>query len=397
MSGTRERVIVMFNSYLIELAKKLSNGSFSDNDLLVRSCYEFYYNIILSEIESWESQYATDEGFITIFADDFPPGFLRRDLVQAKSILFDLLDIAKSRVIRGQLSPVMTYVLYNLVRDYFDVKADMESDTIPDNVLKYLDEKQIEDEDKEDIIGWFSDFNSWEIDFEDTYNGDYVSAEFAENIASIYLYNEFADAILNQLGVTIDEFFDLLPNDLRLLCVEKFANRKNKLNDNESIVTKNETDRPTVFISYSWDNEQHKIWVSALADRLASEGIITILDQNDLRLGDPMPHFMEQSIDRSNFVLIICTPIYKKKADSRKGGVGYEDTIITGDLLQSQNHRKYIPVLAAGCWKQSVPLWASGKLGVDLSTQPFDESEFEKLVKTIKNVKASKKSVKPVI
>ena len=51
-----------------------------------------------------------------------------------------------------------------------------------------------------------------------------------------------------------------------------------------------------VFISYAWENEEHREWVKALADRLLSDGIDAVLDQYDLELGDRLPQFMEQSV-----------------------------------------------------------------------------------------------------
>lgn len=140
---------------------------------------------------------------------------------------------------------------------------------------------------------------------------------------------------------------------------------------------------PTVFISYSWDSEEHKQWVKTLSDRLIENGIVTLLDQNNLVLGDPLTQFMEQSITNSDYVLIICTPTYKQKADMRKGGVGYEESIITADVYMNQNHRKYIPVLASGSWETSIPTWAVGKLGVDLMKESFSGAEFNKLIATI--------------
>lgn len=41
---------------------------------------------------------------------------------------------------------------------------------------------------------------------------------------------------------------------------------------------------------------------------------------------------MEQSISNVDYVLIICTPAYKRKSDMRKGSVGYEEHIIPGEL-----------------------------------------------------------------
>jgi len=89
---------------------------------------------------------------------------------------------------------------------------------------------------------------------------------------------------------------------------------------------------PKVFISYSWEDEAHKEWVRSLADSLLANGIDAILDQYDLSLGDRLPQFMEQSIANSDYVLIICTPTYKKKSDTRNGGVGYEGHIISGEF-----------------------------------------------------------------
>ncbi len=58
--------------------------------------------------------------------------------------------------------------------------------------------------------------------------------------------------------------------------------------------------------------------------------------------------FMEQSVAASNFVLIVCTPEYARKANCRQGCVGYEATIITAELAQSIQQNKFIPVLRHG-------------------------------------------------
>lgn len=146
---------------------------------------------------------------------------------------------------------------------------------------------------------------------------------------------------------------------------------------------KNIDKAPTVFISYSWDSEEHKVWVKNLSEKLSLHGIKTILDQNDLEFGDQMTKFMEQSIKESDFVLIICTSNYKKKADQRIGGVGYEETIITADVCRNRNDRKYITVLAPNNRDLSVPIWAESKYSVDLSTKTKFEENFDALVKTI--------------
>lgn len=122
-----------------------------------------------------------------------------------------------------------------------------------------------------------------------------------------------------------------------------------------------------VFISYAWESEEHREWVKALADRLLSDGIDAVLDQYDLELGDRLPQFMEKSVRSSDYVLIVCTPTYKQKADERIGGVGYEGHIISGELFSQRNERKFIPVLKEDSVEDSIPAFLAGKLAIDLS------------------------------
>ena len=126
-------------------------------------------------------------------------------------------------------------------------------------------------------------------------------------------------------------------------------------------------EHPKVFISYSWEDELHKVWVKNLADKLLADGIDATVDQYDLSLGDRLPLFMEQSISDADYVLIICTPTYKEKSDARKGGVGYEGHIISAELLSGSNEKKFIPVIRKGTVTQSLPKCFLGKLGIDLT------------------------------
>ena len=145
---------------------------------------------------------------------------------------------------------------------------------------------------------------------------------------------------------------------------------------------------PKVFVSYSWEDESHKQWVKSLTDRLIENGIDATLDQYDLTLGDRLPVFMEQSIATADYVLIICTPTYKEKADNRKGGVGYEGHIISAELFAKGNERKFIPVIRKGSINTSLPIYLSGKLGIDLTESSDDENNFKDLVTTLWGAKS---------
>ena len=150
---------------------------------------------------------------------------------------------------------------------------------------------------------------------------------------------------------------------------------------NDFIEEKNKNPKK-IFVSYSWDSDDHKNRVANFVCKLRSKDINVIFDK-DMMPGDRMTHFMEKAVTESDIVLFICTPEYKQRADVRRGGVGYESAIITGELYETQNERKFIPVLFSGSWEESMPNWAKGKLGIDLRID--DTKQYENLLHTIRS------------
>lgn len=138
--------------------------------------------------------------------------------------------------------------------------------------------------------------------------------------------------------------------------------------------------RRIVYLSYSWDNAVHMDWVSRLAFRLEANGLKVLVDQWNTKLGNSLTHFMETAVSSSDFVLLICTPNYKKRADARKGGVGYEQDLMTAERLVAGNHNKFIPVLREGDWRSALPGWIAGHLGMDLRGDMFAEDNFQQLI-----------------
>lgn len=92
---------------------------------------------------------------------------------------------------------------------------------------------------------------------------------------------------------------------------------------------------------------------------------------------------MERSIRNCDFVIVVCTPTYAEKANSREGGVGYESMVITGALASQIESRKYIPVLRGGDWNSSLPSYLKSKHGVDLRGDPYADTEYEKLLRAL--------------
>ena len=151
-------------------------------------------------------------------------------------------------------------------------------------------------------------------------------------------------------------------------------------------IKKQPSGNPVVFISYSWDSEEHKEWVLNLADRLCSDGIDVILDRYYLKPGKNLPHFVEDSISKSGRIIIVFTPNYKLKADKRAGGVGYEYSIMNADLYNNQtSNEKVIPVLRTGSKEDSIPAFMQQFIHIDIRNNDKFENSYVDLLREIYN------------
>jgi hypothetical protein len=149
---------------------------------------------------------------------------------------------------------------------------------------------------------------------------------------------------------------------------------------------KADVNTPIAFVSYSWDSDAHKQWVLNLAVRLQVQGgVRIILDRWHLPPGEDKTAFVEKSVGDSKFVILICTPDYARRANNREGGVGYETMIITSELAEDINQRKFIPVLRDGDWKSSLPVWIKNKFGVDLRSNPYSDEQYKTLLRALHN------------
>ena len=90
-----------------------------------------------------------------------------------------------------------------------------------------------------------------------------------------------------------------------------------------------------------------------------------------------------RAVRENTFVIAVCTPRYKERSDRRGGGVGYEGDIMTAKVFISGNHRKCIPILRRGTWAEAAPSWLLGKYYIDLRGDPYPESRYEELLRTL--------------
>ena len=155
--------------------------------------------------------------------------------------------------------------------------------------------------------------------------------------------------------------------------------------ENFDMKTSSHIQKPSVFISYSQEDKDHNDWVLNLANRLERVGYNVYLDKKDSYNKD-LTHFMENAIERADFILIICTPNYKQKADERKGGVGYEARIISYEIYSGALNKGkiFIPILRKGNSESAIPNYLKGYEYIDFSDDNKFEQKLKELIKRIK-------------
>ena len=145
-------------------------------------------------------------------------------------------------------------------------------------------------------------------------------------------------------------------------------------------------EHPKVFISYSHDLPEHKRWVSERGAKLRHNGIEAILDQWDLGLGDDMTLFMEFGVRDSDRVLVICTDSYVEKANAGEGGVGYEQMIVTAQLVQNLGTNKFIPIIRQASGEQKVPTCLGTRFYIDFTDESQFDEKFDELLHELHQV-----------
>ncbi|HKM51946.1 MAG TPA: SEFIR domain-containing protein, partial [Isosphaeraceae bacterium] len=116
---------------------------------------------------------------------------------------------------------------------------------------------------------------------------------------------------------------------------------------------------PKVFISYSQDSDGHADRVLALADALCDGGIDVILDRYVHPAPEQgWPRWMDQSIEAAQFVLLVCTETYRRRAmgleePGRGLGVKFEGNLIYNAICHRIEHdqrigSRFIPILFPG-------------------------------------------------
>ena len=142
-------------------------------------------------------------------------------------------------------------------------------------------------------------------------------------------------------------------------------------------------EHPKVFISYSHDSPEHKQWVLELGTKLVQNGVDVVLDRWDLTPGDNFTQFMEVGVRDRDWVLVICTDNYVKKANNREGGVGYEAQIVTAQLVENLGIDKFIPIIRQASGQEKMPTFLGGRVYIDFTDESQFDEKFNELLRKL--------------
>ncbi|MCK6388148.1 MAG: toll/interleukin-1 receptor domain-containing protein [Zoogloea sp.] len=127
----------------------------------------------------------------------------------------------------------------------------------------------------------------------------------------------------------------------------------------------------------------HKLWILKLATDLREHGVDATLDQWDLAPGQDVAAFMQKGILEADRVLLVCSDSYVNKAETGTGGVGYERLIVTGEVVQNIDTRKFIPLVRANPGEPRIPRFLGPRLYIDFSDDANYKEKREELLREL--------------
>lgn len=161
---------------------------------------------------------------------------------------------------------------------------------------------------------------------------------------------------------------------------------------------------PKVFVSYSWDSEEHKNSVLDLADNLRTHGIDCNIDRFEVSLTEGWQSWMRNQIKQSDFVLTVCTEQYKKsfqgKTDLDKGeGITWKGAIINQLICDRTSSAKFIPIIFSREAGRHIPheLRKFTYYLLDGSNLDLDEKGYHSLYQHLTNQSITHENVETVV
>ncbi|MGY3212494.1 SEFIR domain-containing protein [Mucilaginibacter sp. HD30] len=144
--------------------------------------------------------------------------------------------------------------------------------------------------------------------------------------------------------------------------------------------TLNTTSMSEVFISYSWDSQEHEQKVLEFTEHLRKKGFDARLDKmlSQQETATNFVKMMHKAMHEHLKVIVVLSKGYKIKAETFSGGVGEEYQLLLNDI--KDHPRKYILVSFQGRSPDIIPFGLQGRDITDLSANGGEEQLFRKLM-----------------
>jgi hypothetical protein len=133
------------------------------------------------------------------------------------------------------------------------------------------------------------------------------------------------------------------------------------------------TERPSVFVSYAWDTDDHKKAVNELCLLLEAAGIDVNVDQKGQPIRRDWNRWMTTAVLGSDYVIVVASPVYRAAGRYEHDDLTHTAVQAEYALLMNQIHEsrttwipKILPVVLPGCQVNEIPV----------GLQPYDADHF---------------------
>ena len=292
----------------------------------------------------------------------FPPRYIREHSnAQIINVVKEIEEIFCSDIIRWELKPLYTYVIYQIINDWCKLMEDIYDEKerikhlMPKSIKNMLKTTKMTEEDKELIVDWFTKDYLLD-DYCNFYDEDLIDLHMMDSLAYLYLYR-IRD--YEMLGANIENALDLISKDLADLIVES-----------KKIRCKNNNTEFDYFISYA---NEDKEYAYRLYEALYAKNVSVWIDDKQLKLGDQIRTSLEKGLINSKYGIILISKNYLNKYwTNQELNVFYE--------LEEHGIKKIMPItidISHEEIKQKCPFLAN-KYSI-----PFKMENIEELVQKI--------------
>lgn len=161
--------------------------------------------------------------------------------------------------------------------------------------------------------------------------------------------------------------------------------------------------QPRVFLSYSHDSPGHVDRVLALANRLTEDGVEVFFDQYVRSPAEGWPAWMEDHLEKADFVALVCTETYLRRVRRREEpgrglGVGWEGKLLYNLIHEDPNQgARLIPILFEGGDPAHIPMPLRGHSRYLLTRFEFSDPGYEGLYRHLTDQPPTPAPIRPAI